>query len=63
MRAPKARAAVPTVDVHAHVLLPEVEALVEGERGLAEARELDARRNGSAALTVSGTMIRERFPG
>ncbi|WP_326781874.1 amidohydrolase [Streptomyces longwoodensis] len=62
MRAPKARAAVPTVDVHAHVLLPEVEALVEGERGLAEARELDARRNGSAALTVSGTMIRERFP-
>jgi len=50
----------PTVDVHAHVLLPEVEALVEGLPGLAEARALDARRNGRAALAVNGPMVRER---
>ncbi|MFE9728549.1 amidohydrolase family protein [Streptomyces sp. NPDC005794] len=52
----------PTVDVHAHVLLPEVEALVAGLPGLAEAKELDARRNGPAALAVSGPMVRERIP-
>ncbi|MFD3328801.1 amidohydrolase family protein [Streptomyces sp. NPDC058701] len=52
----------PTVDVHAHVLLPEVEALVGGLPGLAEARALDARRNGAAALAVSGPMVRERIP-
>jgi aminocarboxymuconate-semialdehyde decarboxylase len=50
----------PTVDVHAHVLLPEVDALVAD--GLAEARALDARRNGRAALAVSGPMVRERAP-
>nr|WP_217250731.1 amidohydrolase family protein [Streptomyces sp. AC602_WCS936] len=52
----------PTVDVHAHVLLPEVEALVAGLPGQAEAKELDARRNGPAALAVSGSMVRERVP-
>ncbi|WP_326673885.1 amidohydrolase family protein [Streptomyces sp. NBC_01257] len=52
----------PTVDVHAHVLLPEVEALVAGLPGLAGARELDARRNGAQALAVSGPMVRERIP-
>ncbi|CAL9291973.1 amidohydrolase family protein [Streptomyces sp. SudanB182_2057] len=53
---------IPTVDVHAHVLLPEVEALVAGLPGLAEARALDARRNGPAALEVNGPMVRERVP-
>ncbi|MGW8701304.1 amidohydrolase family protein [Streptomyces eurythermus] len=53
---------IPTVDVHAHVLLPEVEALVAGLPGLAEARALDARRNGPAALAVNGPMVRERVP-
>ncbi|MFJ8935087.1 amidohydrolase family protein [Streptomyces sp. NPDC102365] len=53
---------VPTVDVHAHVLLPGVEALVDGAPGLAEARALDACRNGPAALAVNGSMIRERVP-
>ncbi|OWA11491.1 amidohydrolase [Streptomyces sp. CS113] len=62
MTAPERGAPAPTVDVHAHVLLPEVEALVEGAPGLAEARALDARRNGPAALAVSGPMVRERFP-
>ncbi|MFD7920956.1 amidohydrolase family protein [Streptomyces sp. NPDC059740] len=52
----------PTVDVHAHVLLPEIEALVEGAPGHAEARALDARRNGPAALAVNGPMIGERIP-
>ncbi|MFJ9097564.1 amidohydrolase family protein [Streptomyces sp. NPDC102405] len=52
----------PTVDVHAHVLLPAIEALVDGSPGLAEARALDARRNGPAALAVNGPMVRERIP-
>ncbi|WP_030611423.1 amidohydrolase family protein [Streptomyces sclerotialus] len=51
----------PTVDVHAHVLLPEVDALVAGLPGHAEARALDARRNGRAALEVNGPMIGERI--
>jgi aminocarboxymuconate-semialdehyde decarboxylase len=51
-----------TVDVHAHVLLPEVEALVAELPGHAGARALDARRNGPAALAVSGPMVRERVP-
>ncbi|WP_181138421.1 amidohydrolase family protein [Streptomyces sp. Ru73] len=51
----------PTVDVHAHVLLPEVDALVAGLPGHAEARALDARRNGRAALQVNGPMIGERI--
>ncbi|MCX5323379.1 amidohydrolase family protein [Streptomyces sp. NBC_00120] len=51
----------PTVDVHAHVLLHEVEALVEGLPGLVDARALDARRNGPAALAVNGPMISERL--
>jgi aminocarboxymuconate-semialdehyde decarboxylase len=52
----------PTVDVHAHLLLPEVERLVAGLAGLAEARALDARRNGPAALAVNGPMVAERVP-
>ncbi|MEU3956544.1 amidohydrolase family protein [Streptomyces achromogenes] len=52
----------PTVDVHAHLLLPEAEALVDGLPGLAEARALDARRNGPAALAVNGPMVRDRLP-
>ncbi|WP_114256832.1 amidohydrolase family protein [Streptomyces sp. Go-475] len=50
------------MDVHAHLLLPEVEALVAGLPGLAEAKALDARRNGPAALAVSGPMVAERIP-
>ncbi|MCX5206216.1 amidohydrolase [Streptomyces sp. NBC_00237] len=52
----------PTVDVHAHVLLPEIETLVDGLPGLAGAKALDARRNGPAALKVNGPMIGERVP-
>lgn len=52
----------PTVDVHAHVLLPEIDELVAGLPGLADARALDVRRNGPAALAVNGPMIGERIP-
>ncbi|MET9593870.1 amidohydrolase family protein [Streptomyces sp. NPDC006516] len=52
----------PTVDVHAHVLLPEVEALVAGLPGHDAAKALDARRNGAEALAVSGPMVGERVP-
>ncbi|MEU9056289.1 amidohydrolase family protein [Streptomyces sp. NPDC048384] len=53
---------IPTIDVHAHLLLPEVEEAVAGHPGLAEARALDARRNGPAALTVNGPMVGARVP-
>ncbi|HEY9328662.1 MAG TPA: amidohydrolase family protein [Streptomyces sp.] len=53
---------VPTVDVHAHLLLPGIEALVAGLPGLAEAKGLDARRNGAEALAVNGPMVRARIP-
>ncbi len=62
VHAPTVDMHAPTVDVHAHVLLPEVDALVADLPGLAEARALDARRNGPAALAVSGPMVRERAP-
>lgn len=51
-----------TTDVHAHVLLPEVEAMLAGLPGLAEAKALDARRNGPEALAVSGPMVGARIP-
>ncbi|WP_149823196.1 amidohydrolase family protein [Streptomyces tailanensis] len=53
---------IPTIDVHAHLLLPEVEDAVAGQPGLAEALNLDARRNGPAALAVSGPMVGARIP-
>ncbi|MFC8096498.1 amidohydrolase family protein [Streptomyces sp. NPDC057301] len=53
---------IPTIDVHAHLLLPQVEEAVAGHPGLAEARALDARRNGPAALTVNGPMVGARVP-
>ncbi|ROR46450.1 amidohydrolase family protein [Kitasatospora cineracea] len=62
MSAPHAAAATPAVDVHAHLLLPEVEALVAGQPGLAHAKALDARRNGPKSLAVSGPMVAARIP-
>ncbi|MBA2950163.1 amidohydrolase family protein [Streptomyces himalayensis] len=57
-----AAASAPTIDVHAHLLLPEIEETVAGQPGLAEARNLDARRNGPAALAVNGPMVGARVP-
>jgi aminocarboxymuconate-semialdehyde decarboxylase len=53
---------VPTVDVHAHVLLPGVDEAVARQPGLLAARELEARRNGAEALAVSGAMVAGRLP-
>ena len=50
-----------TVDVHAHALLPELEAIVAGMPGTSENRALDLRRNGATSTTVSGRMIAERI--
>jgi len=52
---------VTIVDVHAHVLLPEIERAVAGRPGLAELRALEDRRNGPEALKVNGPMIAERL--
>ncbi|MFC8721860.1 amidohydrolase family protein [Kitasatospora sp. NPDC057198] len=52
----------PAVDVHAHLLLPGVEALVAGQPGLARAKALDARRNGPQAMSVNGPMVAARIP-
>jgi aminocarboxymuconate-semialdehyde decarboxylase len=44
---------VTAVDVHAHVLLPAVEAAVAGEPGLARQRELDLRGAGAESAAVN----------
>jgi aminocarboxymuconate-semialdehyde decarboxylase len=54
-------AAEPTVDVHAHVLLPEVDQAVAGAAGLAAQQRLEARRTGAESLAVSGRMVGERI--
>jgi len=53
----------PIVDVHAHVLLPQLEALVKEHdpQGLAEHQQTDLLRNGVASQQNSGQMIRERW--
>ncbi|MFI6512368.1 amidohydrolase family protein [Streptosporangium sp. NPDC050855] len=58
--APPGDTPAPTVDVHAHVILPGVEQAVADHPGLREHRALDARRNGPESLSVSGRMIGER---
>jgi len=50
------------VDVHAHAIVPEVEAVVAGEPGLAAQRELDLHRNGPESAAVSGRMVAQRMP-
>ncbi len=50
------------IDVHAHCLVGEVEAVVAGDPRLAAHQELEARRSGPEALAVSGQMIRSRIP-
>ena len=50
-----------TIDVHAHLLIPAVESLVAGRPGFAEAKALDALRNGPEALAVNGPMVAGRI--
>ncbi|MDF2492481.1 MAG: putative metal-dependent hydrolase of the TIM-barrel fold, partial [Microbacterium sp.] len=51
-------------DVHAHLLMPALQAEIERRVPdlVREAAELDARRNGAASLAVSGPMIGARIP-
>ncbi|KRB36558.1 amidohydrolase family protein [Microbacterium sp. Root180] len=53
-----------TTDVHAHLLLPAMHAEVERRAPelVAEAAELERRRNGVASLQASGAMIGARIP-
>jgi aminocarboxymuconate-semialdehyde decarboxylase len=54
----------PTVDVHAHVLLPALQQLVaeQDPAGFAAHQELEVRRNGPESMAASGKMIKERWP-
>ena len=51
------------VDVHAHLLLPGLQAAVKARdpQGFAAAGALEARRNGEASIAASGAMIGERI--
>ncbi|WP_017975305.1 amidohydrolase family protein [Actinopolyspora halophila] len=51
----------PVVDVHAHVLLTEVEDEVSGAPGLRAQLELDLLRQGAESSAVSGRMVAERM--
>lgn len=53
----------PVIDIHAHVLLPQLEALVSEQdpEGLAEHRRQDSLRNGVPSQQNSGVMIGERW--
>ncbi len=50
------------VDVHAHAIVGEVEAVVAGHPLLEAQQALDLRRNGAESSAVSGRMVRERIP-
>ena len=54
----------PTVDVHAHVLLPALQQLVAeaDPAGFGAQQELEVRRNGPESMAASGKMIKERWP-
>jgi len=43
----------PAIDVHAHAAVPAVDALVEGQPGLAQQRTVDAATQGAASLQVN----------
>jgi aminocarboxymuconate-semialdehyde decarboxylase len=54
----------PTVDVHAHNLLPALQQLVAeaDPEGFGAQHTLEVRRNGSESMANSGRMIKERWP-
>ncbi|MGN6206622.1 amidohydrolase family protein [Humibacter sp.] len=64
MSAQNTSAAQPVTDVHAHVLLPSLQAEVESRDpdGAREAAALELTRNGAASLAVSGPMVGARIP-
>jgi aminocarboxymuconate-semialdehyde decarboxylase len=48
---------VPSVDLHAHLGVPAVDALIEGEPGLARQRRIDAAAQGPASMAVNMEQI------
>lgn len=52
----------PVVDVHAHVLVREIQAAVHDHHGLEALRALEARRNGPESGAVSRRMFADRMP-
>lgn len=50
------------VDVHAHVIVGEVQAAVQGHAGLDALRAEEARRNGRISSALSRKMFAERMP-
>lgn len=55
-------AAVPTVDVHAHVAVPAVDALIEKEPGLVRQRQVDAASLGPDSMAYNMRHIAELAP-
>lgn len=53
----------PTVDVHAHILLPALQQLVAeaDPEGFRAQQELEVRRNGPESMAASGNMIKVRW--
>ena len=53
----------PTVDVHAHILLPALQQLVAeaDPAGFGTQQALEVRRNGTESMAASGLMIKERW--
>lgn len=61
---PFERGETPTVDVHAHILLPALQQLVSDADpdGYGAQQALEVRRNGPESMAASGRMIKERWP-
>ncbi len=55
-------AAVPTVDVHAHVAVPAIEALLAGEPGYAEQQRTDARTAGETSIAYNRAHFGQLIP-
>lgn len=55
-------ASIPTVDVHAHVAVPAVDALIDGQPGLAAQRRTDAATLGPASLELNLQQMAEIGP-
>jgi predicted TIM-barrel fold metal-dependent hydrolase len=53
---------MPTIDVHAHVAVPAVDALIAGEPGLAQQRQIDAATLGPVSQQVNLRQIAEIGP-
>ncbi|HEX5299781.1 MAG TPA: amidohydrolase, partial [Streptosporangiaceae bacterium] len=55
-------ATVPAVDVHAHVAVPAVEALIADEPGYAQQQRIDATTAGDASMTYNRTHFGQLIP-